>query len=63
MNGTYALPEALQVDIAPVARVATAGVQRAGGDQRSRQHIGSTDPLRTGSYGKTLTFTLSTTNP
>jgi hypothetical protein len=27
------------------------------------QHIGSTDPLRTGAYGKTLTFTLSTTNP
>jgi Fibronectin type III-like domain/Glycosyl hydrolase family 3 C-terminal domain len=27
------------------------------------QHIGSTDALRTGSYGKTLTFTLSTTNP
>ncbi len=27
------------------------------------QHIGSTDPLRTGTYGKTLTFTLSTTNP
>lgn len=28
-----------------------------------QQHIGSTDPLRTGSYSKTLTFTLSTTNP
>ncbi len=27
------------------------------------QHIGDTDPLRTGSYAKTLTFTLSTTNP
>jgi hypothetical protein len=27
------------------------------------QHIGATDPLRTGSYAKTLTFTLSTTNP
>ena len=27
------------------------------------QHIGSTDPLRTGSYAKTLTFTLSTTTP
>jgi hypothetical protein len=27
------------------------------------QHIGRTDPLRTGSYSKTLTFTLSTTNP
>jgi beta-glucosidase len=27
------------------------------------QHIGSTDALRTGSYTKTLTFTLSTTTP
>lgn len=28
-----------------------------------RQAIGATEPLRTGSYGKTLTFTLSTTAP
>jgi hypothetical protein len=28
-----------------------------------RQHIGSTDALRTGAYSKTLTFTLSTTEP
>jgi hypothetical protein len=28
-----------------------------------RQHIGATAPLRTGAYSKTLTFTLSTTNP
>jgi hypothetical protein len=28
-----------------------------------RQHIGANDPLRTGSYAKTLTFTLSTTAP
>jgi beta-glucosidase len=27
------------------------------------QHIGSTDALRTGTYSKTLTFTLSTTSP
>ena len=27
------------------------------------QAIGANEPLRTGSYGKTLTFTLSTTNP
>ena len=25
--------------------------------------LGATDALRTGSYSKTLTFTLSTTNP
>ena len=28
-----------------------------------RQSIGAGDPLRTGTYSKTLTFTLSTTNP
>ena len=28
-----------------------------------RQHIGATDALRTGTYSKTLTFTLSTTTP
>jgi X-Pro dipeptidyl-peptidase len=28
-----------------------------------QQHVGRTDALRTGSYGKTLTFTLSTTTP
>jgi hypothetical protein len=28
-----------------------------------KQAIGSTDALRTGAYGKSLTFTLSTTNP
>ena len=27
------------------------------------QHIGATDPLRSGTYSKTLTFTLSTTSP
>ena len=28
-----------------------------------RQRVKATDALRTGSYSKTLTFTLSTTNP
>ena len=28
-----------------------------------QQHIGASDPLRTGAYSKTLTFTLSTTTP
>jgi len=28
-----------------------------------KQPIAATDPLRTGTYAKTLTFTLSTTNP
>ena len=28
-----------------------------------KQHIGANDALRTGTYSKTLTFTLSTTTP
>ena len=28
-----------------------------------KQSIGANDALRTGTYGKTLTFTLSTTSP
>ena len=28
-----------------------------------RQHVDANDALRTGTYSKTLTFTLSTTNP
>ena len=28
-----------------------------------KQPIGATEPLRTGAYSQTLTFTLSTTNP
>ena len=28
-----------------------------------KQHVGATDALRTGTYSKTLTFTLSTTTP
>jgi hypothetical protein len=27
------------------------------------QHIGANEPLRTGTYSRTLTFTLSTTTP
>jgi predicted dienelactone hydrolase len=61
MNGAFALPSSLQVTFsksswtAPVANeVVTIGF---------KQHIGSTDALRTGSYSTTLTFTLSTTSP
>jgi hypothetical protein len=32
-------------------------------DLAFRQHIDSADPLRTGTYSRTLAFTLSTTNP
>jgi alpha-glucuronidase len=60
-NGAFSLPEALQVTpsksswAAPVSNDAvTIGFS---------QHIGATDALRTGSYSRTLTFTLATTMP
>jgi amidase len=61
MNGTFSLPEALRVEIAPNAW--SAPVSNAASAITFRQHIGATDALRTGSYSKTLTFTLSTTEP
>jgi hypothetical protein len=58
-NGTFGPvsnnPLALLTYSGPVTNDAVAiGLQQA---------IASTDPLRTGSYAKTLTFTLSTTTP
>jgi amidase len=61
VNGTFVLPQPLQglgvvkTWAAPVANdVVTVAFSQA---------IGATDALRTGTYGKTLTFSLSTTNP
>jgi hypothetical protein len=61
MNGAFALPRPLVVEFskstwsAPVSNdLVTVGF---------KQHIDATDALRTGSYSKTLTFTLSTTTP
>jgi PKD repeat protein/glucose/arabinose dehydrogenase len=60
-NGTFSLPEPLQVSFskstwsAPVSNDAVAIA--------FKQHIGANDALRTGAYSKTLTFTLSTTTP
>jgi hypothetical protein len=60
-NGALALPEALRVEIAPASW--TGPVSNANVAIAFRQHIGANDALRTGSYSKTLTFTLSTTTP
>jgi hypothetical protein len=78
-NGSFVLPEALQAkatkaDTAGTAYDAVSGsplnllswsapVSNDAVTLWFSQHIGSHDALRTGSYGKTLTFTLSTTNP
>jgi hypothetical protein len=61
MNGAFALPQPLRVEIAPNAW--NDPVSNAPVAITFRQAIGATDALRTGSYAKTLTFTLSTTTP
>ena len=60
-NGAFTLAEPLQIAFskstwnAPVSNDAvTIGFT---------QHIGANEPLRTGSYSRTVTFTLSTTTP
>ena len=82
VNGSYALPQALQAkatspgggsgsDYAPVGGSSTpttlltyaAPVSNDAVTIGFKQPIAANDPLRTGSYSKTLTFTLSTTNP
>jgi Glycosyl hydrolases family 32 C terminal len=60
-NGAFALPEPLRVDVAPAAW--TGPVSNAPVAIAFKQLVKSTDALRTGSYSRTLTFTLSTTNP
>jgi len=61
MNGTFALPSALLVSFSKAAW--TAPVSNDAVTITFKQHIGAGDALRTGSYSKTLTFTLSTTTP
>ena len=60
-NGAFTLSEPLQVALSKAAW--TEPVSSDPVTVTFRQHIGATQPLRTGSYSKTLTFTLSTTNP
>ncbi len=61
MNGSFALPSPLEVALSKASW--TAPVSHDPVAVTFKQHIGSGDALRTGSYSKTLTFTLSTTNP
>ncbi|HEY6889596.1 MAG TPA: GH92 family glycosyl hydrolase [Solirubrobacter sp.] len=60
-NGAFALASPLVVDLAPASwsGPVTGGVVAI----TFKQHVDANDPLRTGAYSKTLTFTLSTTNP
>jgi predicted dienelactone hydrolase len=61
MNGTFALPQALRVEIAPASW--SLPVSNASAAITFRQAIAAGDALRTGVYSRTLTFTLSTTAP
>ncbi len=61
MNGTFSLPQPLRVDITP--NHWPGPVTAAKSVITFKQAIGANDALRTGSYSKTLTFTLSTTAP
>ena len=61
MNGTFALPQALRVEINPASWALP--VSNAPVTITFRQAIGASDALRTGAYSRTLTFTLSTTTP
>lgn len=72
INGAFALASPLRVGSGGVTSPLLAPVRIAGWsgpvshDQVTvefRQSIGATDALRTGGYGKTLTYTLSTTAP
>jgi len=60
-NGSFTLPQALRVDIAPGSW--DGPVTNGPSTITFHQHIGANDALRTGTYSKTLTFSLSTTTP
>jgi hypothetical protein len=78
VNGAFSLPQPLQARARNAANTGTAFTNIGSGlnlltysapisnDQvalQFSQAIGANDALRTGAYSKTLTFTLSTTNP
>ncbi|MDA0168218.1 alpha-L-rhamnosidase N-terminal domain-containing protein [Solirubrobacter taibaiensis] len=60
-NGAFSLAEPLRVELSKAGW--TAPVSNDTVNIGFKQLIKANDPLRTGSYSKTLTFTLSTTNP
>ncbi|HZC26221.1 MAG TPA: TIM-barrel domain-containing protein, partial [Actinopolymorphaceae bacterium] len=60
-NGSFSLPDPLQVSLSKTSW--TAPVSNDPAAIAFSQHVGAHDPLRTGTYAATLTFTLSTTSP
>jgi hypothetical protein len=61
MNGAFTLPQPLRVEFSKSAW--TGPTSNEAVTITFKQAIAATDALRTGSYSKTLTFTLSTTTP
>ena len=61
VNGTFTLPQPLQG--LGVVKTYTGPVSNDQPVVTFKQAIGAGDALRTGTYSKTLTFTLSTTTP
>jgi hypothetical protein len=60
-NGAFSLAEPLRVEFSKSAW--TGPVSNDSVAVKFKQLIKANDPLRTGTYSKTLTFTLSTTTP
>ncbi len=60
-NGAFSLAQPLAVSLSRSSW--TAPVTNDVVDVSFRQAIGANEPLRTGTYAKTVTFTVSTTNP
>jgi hypothetical protein len=66
VNGAYVMAQALKVGGAALPATLKTYTAPASNDQvpvTFQQSIAANDPLRTGTYAKTLTFTLSTTTP
>ncbi|WP_147447904.1 amidase [Solirubrobacter pauli] len=61
VNGSFSLAEPLRVSFSKASWTAPVSLDPV--DITFKQLIKASDPLRTGSYSKTLTFTLSTTTP
>jgi amidase len=66
VNGTFSLPSPLLAGGSPLPATLKTYAGPVSNDPVAigfTQHIGANDALRTGTYAKTLTFTLSTTTP
>jgi hypothetical protein len=66
VNGSFSLPEPLKAGgsvLPATVKTYTAPVSNDAAQIELTQLVKQTDPLRTGSYSKTLTYTLSTTTP